>query len=631
MGAGRSVVWSPGIVLGLLLHATAAVAQTDAARPGDAMAFIRVRGRRARRLRRGPGAVERKGAGAGDGERLRRRSLGARPDEPARGRRGRGEGPVPRGRGGGLGREPAHRGRDRRAAARRGCSRRTWSASDAESDLAALQVTAADLPYLPLGDSDAVEPGRPVKVLGFPFGRQVEVGKRADAGVVPEVTVTAGSFSAARANEEGETRFLQTDATVNPGNSGGPMLDEDGYVVGRREDEAGPRRGEPGGRLLGAGERGQGLPRGERSPGASCRWRGCGRACATPSTGSGVAIELPDGYSDQSTSRILADGGRGGRDRLPRLSAGDRLAVAALEEAILGGREVPGFVPAPAAAGRRQHVRAGERPSRSSRGSPPSVIGSAAGTDASGRAFRVEYAIVDREDEKVVARYLGPADAVAFNLGLIRRSLGSLEAAPMLVKLSPSAPGGRGVARARAVVVSGGRGASPGSGGLVARAGHAVGLPAAAPAGKRPGGEPSPGLHAGAAGAAVDGRRPRAGRGRPGLRRGDGSRGGAPGRGGAAVRRCASRASACRSRSAVSSSAGRGRACCWSSRPPWRSCRSSRASTSAGSARSSARGRRRCPVRSPATLLSPNLTMVIPPMVRNWPWRQMPISKFKAT
>ena len=53
-------------------------------------------------------------------------------------------------------------------------------ASDAESDLAALQMTAADLPYLPFGDSDAIEAGRPVKVLGFPFGRQAEVAKQAE-------------------------------------------------------------------------------------------------------------------------------------------------------------------------------------------------------------------------------------------------------------------------------------------------------------------------------------------------------------------------------------------------------------------------------------------------------------------
>ena len=65
------------------------------------------------------------------------------------------------------------------------------------------------------------------------------------------------------------------------------------------------------------------------------------------------------------------------------------------------------------------------------------MIGSAAGADASGRPFRVEYAIVDQGDEKVVARYLGTADAVAFNLGLIHRSLRSLEAGQMLLNLPP--------------------------------------------------------------------------------------------------------------------------------------------------------------------------------------------------
>ena len=309
------------------------------------------------------------------------------------------------------------------------------AASDAESDLAALQVTAGDLPYLPLGDSDAVEPGRPVKVLGFPFGRQVEVGKRADAGAVPEVTVTAGSLSAARSNEQGETRFLQTDATVNPGNSGGPMLDEDGYVVGvvrmklaRDATSQGAGFSVPVNVVkdfLEASSLLEQLPVVRLRPGVrhTLDWKG-------------IAIELPDGYSDQSTSRILTDGGDVGEIgfRAYRLATG--WTVAALEEVILGGQEVPGLVPAPATGGRRQTP--GRRATVAlGSGNPPSVIASAAGTDASGRPFRAEYAIVDRAKEKVVARYLGPADAVAFNLGLIHRSLGSLEAAPMLLDVSP--------------------------------------------------------------------------------------------------------------------------------------------------------------------------------------------------
>jgi V8-like Glu-specific endopeptidase len=313
-------------------------------------------------------------------------------------------------------------------------------ASDVGNDLAALQVTAADLPYLPLGDSDAVEPGRPVQVLGFPFGRQVEVGKRADASVVPEVTVTAGSLSAARANEEGDTRFLQTDATIQPGNSGGPMLDEDGYVVGvvrmklaRDATSQGAGFSVPvnvvkdfleANSLLGL------LPVGRLRPGVrhTLDWKR-------------VSVELPEGYSDSSASRVLVDAGEAGEIgfRAYRLASGWPLA--GLEEAILDGRELPGFVPAPATAGRRQTP--GRRGAIAIEGgSPPSVIGSGAGADGSGRSFRVEYAIVDRGDEKVVARYLGPADAVAFNLGLIRRSLGSLEAAQMLFKLLPRPPSG---------------------------------------------------------------------------------------------------------------------------------------------------------------------------------------------
>ena len=294
MGAGRSVVWSPGIVLGLLLHATAAGAQTDAARPGDAMAFIRVvadvrvdfGGTRA--------PIERKGVELATGSGfviapsgLVLTSLHVVAEEEAKSRFREDEAEVSVenrrievaiGSGGAVGVFEAH-----------------VVASDVGNDLAALQVTAADLPYLPLGDSDAVEPGRPVKVLGFPFGRQIEVGKRADAGVVPEVTVTAGSFSAARANEEGETRFLQTDATVNPGNSGGPMLDEDGYVVGVVKMKLARDAASQGAGFSVPGEPRRRTSWRRTASWSSCRWCACGRACGTPSTGRGSRSSCPTG------------------------------------------------------------------------------------------------------------------------------------------------------------------------------------------------------------------------------------------------------------------------------------------------------------------------------------------------
>ena len=236
-----------------------------------------------------------------------------------------------------------------------------------------MQVTAADLPYLPIGDSDAVEAGRPVKVLGFPFGRQVEVGKRVDEGLVPEVTVTAGSFSAARANEEGDTRYLQTDAAVNPGNSGGPMLDEDGYVVGvvkmkLARDAAAHGAGfsvpiNLAKDFLDANGLLELVPVVRLRPGVrhTLDWKG-------------LAIELPDGYSDQSTSRILAEGGEVGEIGFRAYRLATPWTVAALEEVLLGGSEVPGFVPAPATAGRRQ------APARPAEGAPaplgpPGVVG----------------------------------------------------------------------------------------------------------------------------------------------------------------------------------------------------------------------------------------------------------------
>jgi hypothetical protein len=211
------------------------------------------------------------------------------------------------------------------------------------------------------------------------------------------------------------------------------MLDEDGYVVGvvrmkLSGDVKGPGAGfsvpvnlvkdflEANGLL----ER---LPVARLRPGVrhSLEWKQ-------------VAVELPEGYLDRSASRVLADAGEIGEIdfRVDRWAT--PWPASGLEEALLGGEAVRGFVPAVATPGSRV---ARERRAAVAlvAGKPASLIGSGVGTDRNGRRFRVEYAIVDLAGEKVVARYLGPADAVAFNLGLVRRSLRSLEAAPLLAKL----------------------------------------------------------------------------------------------------------------------------------------------------------------------------------------------------
>jgi hypothetical protein len=293
-------------------------------------------------------------------------------------------------------------------------------AFDAELDLAVLQVTASDLPYIPFGDSDAAKAGGAVQVLGFPFGRRAEVGKRDVSSVVPRPTVTKGSLSAARADDEGATRYLQTSASVNPGSSGGPMVDEEGYAVGvvRMKLSRGARG--PGAGfgipinlvkdfLEARGLLGQ-LPVERLYPGVvhSFDWKR-------------VSLEMPDGFEDTSPTRLLVDTGEAGEGvglRLLRVATPWELPE--LEQALLGGPAWPGFAPAAASA---------ERGSASGHGRS---VASARGEGPGGRPFRVDYALLDLGAEKVVARYLGAPDAIAFNLSLIQSSLESLEAQPLM-------------------------------------------------------------------------------------------------------------------------------------------------------------------------------------------------------
>jgi S1-C subfamily serine protease len=97
--------------------------------------------------------------------------------------------------------------------------------ADEGDDIALLHVDPdkLDAPPLPLGDSDAVEVGDPVLALGNPLGL--------------EDTITAGIVSAKQRritapNQLTIENVIQTDAAVNPGNSGGPLLDSEGRVIG---------------------------------------------------------------------------------------------------------------------------------------------------------------------------------------------------------------------------------------------------------------------------------------------------------------------------------------------------------------------------------------------------------------
>ena len=92
--------------------------------------------------------------------------------------------------------------------------------TDPETDLALLKIKADNLPYLSFGDPDKLEVGEWVVAIGSPLGL--------------DHTVTAGIVSAKGRNIQSGSYddFLQTDASINRGNSGGPLLNMDGQVVG---------------------------------------------------------------------------------------------------------------------------------------------------------------------------------------------------------------------------------------------------------------------------------------------------------------------------------------------------------------------------------------------------------------
>ncbi|HEY0959216.1 MAG TPA: Do family serine endopeptidase [Novosphingobium sp.] len=93
---------------------------------------------------------------------------------------------------------------------------------DAASDLAVLKISAAkSLPFVSFGDSRNVRVGDWVVAIGNPFG----LGGTVTAGIISAVYRNTGTGRA-------YDRYLQTDASINRGNSGGPMFDMNGQVIG---------------------------------------------------------------------------------------------------------------------------------------------------------------------------------------------------------------------------------------------------------------------------------------------------------------------------------------------------------------------------------------------------------------
>jgi serine protease Do len=105
-------------------------------------------------------------------------------------------------------------------------------ATDSEDDLAILHIGGGNLPYLGIGDSDALDVGDAVSAVGYPYGRLLELAKPESDDSPPAASVSTGSVSAFRTDNGSARRLLQVTAPLNPGNSGGPIADAEGYVVG---------------------------------------------------------------------------------------------------------------------------------------------------------------------------------------------------------------------------------------------------------------------------------------------------------------------------------------------------------------------------------------------------------------
>ena len=308
------------------------------------------------------------------------------------------------------------------------CAEASVFASDPERDLAVLFVSAPNLPYIALGDSDAVSRGEPVQALGFPFGRLVEVG-RADAtpGLVPEMSAAEGTIAAMREGDAGQRRYLQVTSNVNPGNSGGPLVDAAGFVVGVVSMK-----------IRGAAGIGFAIPINDAKD--FLETQGLDQLMPTRRLHLGpfesvpeknLGVRLPVGLQDVAQTRARVETDTRASDVVLRV---DRVFTPwtsrQVEQSLVTTQQ---FERWSAASSRSETLTPAS--------GAPRLVGRATGTAVdSDQPRRVDFAVLDLGPEVLVARYVGSEEALAFNAGIVRASLASLEGQGLLASALPALP-----------------------------------------------------------------------------------------------------------------------------------------------------------------------------------------------
>ncbi|HEY7189701.1 MAG TPA: trypsin-like peptidase domain-containing protein [Vicinamibacterales bacterium] len=303
-------------------------------------------------------------------------------------------------------------------------------ASDAAVDVAVLSVGGSNLPYVAMGDSDVVTSGQSTQALGYPFGRLLllEDNTAKQPQTVPELSTIAGTISAIRSSSDAERRLLQIDGNLNPGASGGPLVDKEGFVVGVIRA-----------RLTEAPTIGFAIPINQAKaffeshgldhlmPARSLRLGAMSNLDAK-----GLALRLPDGFGDSSPLRQHVEAAAGIGDLALRV---DRilspLSLKQIEQQLVGTQSFE----------RLSQTSSTDSRMFSRASAVSALIGqeTAIAIDA-GTESRMLYAIVDLGREKLVARFVGSAEQVAFNESVLRASLVSLDGRRLIAGGDASPP-----------------------------------------------------------------------------------------------------------------------------------------------------------------------------------------------